>query len=116
MPIVLSNRPPELSLAEVVEKYPQVPRLIALKIDVQRRGVYYTGAALAAVDPSRHQLRSPYLFGSRDGVIKQDLPESLLLRDGTTILTDPTPLDQLMKEADELMYEAKRGMKRGQKP
>jgi hypothetical protein len=38
-------------------------------------------------------MRSPYLFGSRDGEIK-DLPESLLLRDGTTILTDPTPLAQ----------------------
>ncbi|MGP6159847.1 MAG: hypothetical protein ACLPYS_20510 [Vulcanimicrobiaceae bacterium] len=35
----------------------------------------------------------PYIFGSRDGVIKA-LPESLLLRDGTTILTDPTPLEQ----------------------
>lgn len=83
----------ELSLAEVVEKYPDVPRLIALKTDVQRRGVHYTERALSVVDETVHQMRSPYLFGSRDGAIKP-LPESLLLRDGTTILTDPTPLEQ----------------------
>ncbi|MRR13674.1 radical SAM protein, partial [bacterium] len=83
----------ELSLDEVVEKYPQFPRLIAVKIDVQRRGVHYTERALGAVDETVHQMRSPYLFGSRDGAIKP-LPESLLLRDGTTILTDPTPPEQ----------------------
>lgn len=83
----------ELLFSDVVAKYPQFPRLLTLKIDVQRRGVHYTKAALDAVDYSVHQMRSPYLFGSRDGAIK-DLPESLLLRDGTTILTDPTPLEQ----------------------
>lgn len=83
----------ELSLEEVVAKYPDVPRLIALKIDVQRRGVHYTERAEHVVDSSVHQLRSPYIFGSRDGEIKP-LPESLLLRDGTSILTDPTPLEQ----------------------
>ncbi|AJE02160.1 radical SAM protein [Geobacter pickeringii] len=83
----------ELSLDEVVEKYPRFPRLIAVKIDVQRRGVHYTERSLGAVDEKVHQMRSPYLFGSRDGAIKP-LPESLLLRDGTTILTDPTPQGQ----------------------
>ena len=58
----------------------------------RRRGVHYTERALKTVDDSV-QMRSPYLFGSRDGEIK-DLPESLILRDGTTILTDPTPLSQ----------------------
>jgi hypothetical protein len=85
--------PAELSFDEVVAKYPEFPRLIALKIDVQRRGVHYTDRALGVVDFNVHQMRSPYLFGSRDGKIA-DLPESLLLRDGTTILTDPTPLEQ----------------------
>jgi hypothetical protein len=83
------NEPP---FEEVVAAHPRFPRLIALKIDVQRRGVHYSESAVRAVDPSLHQMRSPYIFGSRDGVIK-DLPESLLLRDGTTILTDPTPLE-----------------------
>ena len=78
---------------EVLAQTPDFPRLIALKIDVQRRGVHYTERARKATDPEIHQLRSPYIFGSRDGAIEA-LPESLLLRDGTTILTDPTPLDQ----------------------
>lgn len=83
----------EPGLDEVVEKYHDVPRLIAVKIDVQRRGVHYTERALSIVDEKIHQMRSPYIFGSRDGEIKP-LPESLLLRDGTSILTDSTPLDQ----------------------
>ncbi|MRR58190.1 MAG: radical SAM protein [Deltaproteobacteria bacterium] len=91
VPLEQQNR--DLTLDEVVEKYPQVPRLIALKIDVQRRGVHYTASAESVVDGSIHQLRSPYIFGSRDGQIKP-LPESLILRDGTSILTDPTPPDQ----------------------
>jgi hypothetical protein len=82
----------ESELEQVLERHPEFPRLIAVKIDAQRRGVHYTERALETVDESV-QMRSPYLFGSRDGEIK-DLPESLLLRDGTTILTDPTPLNQ----------------------
>lgn len=83
----------EASFEETLAAHPNFPRLVALKIDVQRRGVAYTERAEAAVDPAIHQLRSPYIFGSRDGEIKP-LPESLLLRDGSTILVDPTPLDQ----------------------
>ena len=87
------KREAELTLSEVVEKYPDVPRLITLKIDVQRRGVHYTERAESIVNSAVHQMRSPYIFGSRDGQIKP-LPESLILRDGTSILTDPTPLEQ----------------------
>ena len=79
-------------LEQVLERHPEFPRLVAIKIDTQRRGVHYTDSVLATIDDSV-QMRSPYLFGSRDGEIK-DLPESLLLRDGSTILTDPTPLAQ----------------------
>lgn len=82
-----------LTLDEVVEKYPDVPRLIAIKIDVQRRGVHYTDRALSRLDNEAHQLRGATLFGSRDAKFSP-LPESLLLRDGTTILTDPTPIEQ----------------------
>ncbi|HEX9022888.1 MAG TPA: radical SAM protein [Geobacteraceae bacterium] len=87
------RREEEPTFSEVLAKYPDFPRLIALKIDVQRRGVHYTERAESVVDGSIHQLRSPYIFGSRDGAIKP-LPESLILRDGTSILTDPTPIDQ----------------------
>lgn len=82
-----------LSYFEVVREHPDVPPLVILKMDVQRRGVHYTKKALSAVDESVHQLRSPYIFGSRDAQIKP-APESLLLRDGTSILVDPTPLEQ----------------------
>jgi len=83
----------EPSFEDTLARHPGFPRLVALKIDVQRRGVHYTERAEKAVDPTIHQLRSPYIFGSRDGAIKP-LPESLLLRDGGTILVDPTPLAQ----------------------
>lgn len=82
-----------LSLDEVIQKYPDVPRFIATKIDVQRRGVFYTEEALKHVDETQHQLRGTYIFGSRDASLSP-VPESLILRDGTTILADPTPLEQ----------------------
>jgi hypothetical protein len=83
----------ESSLDDVLERHPDFPRLVALKIDVQRRGVHYTERALSHVGPSRHQIRGTYIFGSRDQSLSA-VPESLVLRDGTTVLTDPTPLDQ----------------------
>ncbi len=91
--VVARTSAQEPSLDEVLERHPGFPRLVALKIDVQRRGVHYTDRAVAAIDPSKHQLRGSYIFGSRDASLTP-LPESLLLRDGTTILTDPTPLHQ----------------------
>jgi hypothetical protein len=77
-------RDQESSLAEVGRKYPQFPPSILLKIDVQRRGVFYTPQALALVDPQRHMtaVRSDYYD-------KEDLsPVSLMMRDGTTIFTE----------------------------
>jgi hypothetical protein len=77
-------RSEELSLAELSRIYPDFPRLIMLKIDAQRRGVVYTRAALAAVDPDIHMtsVRSDYYD-------KEDLsPVSLLLNDGTSIFTE----------------------------
>jgi hypothetical protein len=93
MSLAIATRSRSSQLDEVLARHPEVPRLIAVKIDAQRRGVHYTDRAVAAVDPERHQLRGSYLFGSRDAQLTP-LPESLLLRDGTTILTDPTPLEQ----------------------
>ncbi len=93
MAVVAMRREQEPTRDEVLERHPGFPRLVALKIDVQRRGVQYTDRAIAAVDPQRDQLRGSYIFGSRDASLTP-LPESLLLRDGTTILTDPTPARQ----------------------
>lgn len=93
MAVMLNKQPEELSFKEVVTKYPEVPPLIILKIDVQRRGVHYTDRALSTVDEAIHQLRGPTLFGYRDGRFSP-LPESLILRDGTSIITSPTPIEQ----------------------
>lgn len=89
-----------LSFAEVGEKYPFFPKMVMLKIDIHRRGIHYTDAALAAVDPQRHQLGGTHLFGTRDGSYKkkndgQEIrrPEAFVLRDGTSVLTTPTPLE-----------------------
>lgn len=83
----------ELSLREVVAKHPDVPRLVIIKTDVQRRGVHYSERALAALDETKHQITGTHIFGARDGQIAAR-PESLLLRDGTSIITTPTPLEQ----------------------
>jgi hypothetical protein len=82
-----------LSRSEVVEKYKEIPPLVILKADVQRRGVFYTDAALTALDTELHATTGTHIFGSRDGNIAPR-PESLLLRDGSSIITTPTPLDQ----------------------
>lgn len=83
----------QLTRAEVVEKYPHIPALVILKTDVQRRGVFYTQNALGVLDPDRHATTGTHIFGSRDGELAPR-PESLLLRDGSSIITTPTPLDQ----------------------
>jgi SHS2 domain-containing protein len=81
----------ELTLDEVADKYPEFPKLIILKTDVQRRGVYYTTEALEMVDTDIHHLGGTDIFGNRDGKLKHR-PESFTLRDGTSVLSTPTPL------------------------
>jgi len=93
MAVVPAKQTEELNFQEVVAKHPDIPPLVILKIDVQRRGVHYTESALKVVDEAIHQLRSPYIFGSRDAQLTP-VPESLLLRDGTSIIVDPTPSEQ----------------------
>jgi hypothetical protein len=81
-----------LSFEEVAAKYPEFPRLVMLKIDIHRRGVYYTENALAALDPEKHQTGGTHIFGTRDGRLTSR-PEAFVLRDGTSVLTTPTPLE-----------------------
>jgi len=78
------------SFQEVVAKYPEVSPFIILKIDVQRRGVTYSERALALADPARHQLQARSIFHSI-GEKNVPVPVSLLLRDGTSILSGPRP-------------------------
>ena len=81
------------TLAEVAAAHPDVPRLIVLKTDVQRRGVFYTDRALSVLDPKIHSITGTHIFGTRDGKIAPR-PESLLLRDGTSIIITPTALEE----------------------
>ena len=81
------------SLRDVVDRYPDVPRLIIIKTDVQRRGVFYTDKAIEMLDETLHQVTGTHIFGARDGQLVTR-PESLLLRDGTSIITTPTPLEE----------------------
>lgn len=75
----------ELGLQEVIEKYPNVSPFAIIKTDMQRRTVQYTKRALDAVDISLHQVQ--YRGFSME---KNDsIPVSLLLRDGSTVLTSP---------------------------
>ncbi|MDR1460246.1 MAG: hypothetical protein LBI78_01185 [Campylobacteraceae bacterium] len=83
----------ELTLDEVADKYPNFPKIIILKTDVQRRGVYYTQKALEVVNPNIHHLGGTDIFGIRDGKLKYR-PESFTLRDGTSVVSTPTPLEK----------------------
>lgn len=71
-------RKKEESYWEIVKKYPTVSPFIITQLDVQRRGVEYTEAALEKVDTNIHQVK-PY--GDKAA------PDSLLLRDGTSIIS-----------------------------
>jgi hypothetical protein len=77
-----SWREQEPGLREVIKKYPEIPPLVILKADVQRRGVIMTEQALRGVDPERDDVHYRGLNAENRG----GLPNGLLLRDGTTIL------------------------------
>lgn len=68
-------RKKEESYWEIKKKYPTVSPFAITQIDVQRRGIEYTDAALDKVDPAIHQT-DPY--GERLA------PASLLLRRQST--------------------------------
>lgn len=83
MPNNTNWRDEELSISEVIAKYPEVSPFIIIKTDAQRRGVHFTEAALKKVNPDIHQTLSRSF-----ALEKTDLtPFSLIMRDGTSILT-----------------------------
>lgn len=93
MALSLVKKTTPSAVDEVAARYPDVPRLIILKTDVQRRGVFYNDTALELLDERLHQSTGTHIFGARDGKIAAR-PESLLLRDGSSIITTPTPLEE----------------------
>ncbi len=75
----------ELSLDEVISKYPDVSPFVILKIDVQRRGVDFSQRAIDAVDTEQDAVLWRGIYSAE----KKDLtPNGLLLRDGTTIIAN----------------------------
>jgi len=93
MPLAIKKQHTDLRLAELAAKYPDFPHLVMLKTDIQRRGVHYTNRALHVANPAIHQLAGTHIFGTRDGILTQR-PEAFILRDGTSVLTSPTPLEE----------------------
>lgn len=80
----------EQSLKEIQAKYSKVSPFVILKTDIQRRGVTYTDAALGQVDPKLHLTQVRSIFGV-DGEKNRTFPLSLILRDGTSVLTSNAP-------------------------
>lgn len=76
-------REKELSLQEVIKKYPDIPPSFILKVDVQRRGRIFTDAARALVDPAIHQLQRERPFDKTSAVYE---PEGLSLKDGSLLI------------------------------
>jgi len=71
---------------ELAAQYPDVPLFVILKMDVQRRGLRMTTAALDAVQgPEYNYGRSYVLYGQGEAAPRY-APGPLLLRDGTSVL------------------------------
>jgi hypothetical protein len=80
-----------LSRREILEKYPEIPKFIVLKIDMQLRSIVYTDRALATVDPKKHQTQVNSWTIDRTKFGDVVFPVSLLLRDGSIVMAGPHP-------------------------
>lgn len=72
----------ELSLKEVIEKYPEVSPFVIIKTDVQRRGFKLTKAAEEKLDPEIYLTKQRSIFYESKG----KTPAGLLFRDGTSVV------------------------------
>jgi hypothetical protein len=79
-------REDELSLKEVIKKYPKLSKFAIIKADVQRRGVVFTEKAMAKFEPNIHSIASSCLFSNDKGY----KPTGLMFRDGTSVLFHDT--------------------------
>ena len=83
MAAVQNIRKRELSRPEVMQKYPHISPFVIIKTDVQRRGVHFSAAALDRVDLTVHQVEYRGFSREATGAV----PVSLMMRDGSSILT-----------------------------
>ena len=81
-------RKKELSLEEVIKKYPHLPESLIIKMDAKRRKLAYTQAALERLDPQIHQVQAGAGIGLGGISDKntQIVPEGLTLPDGSFIV------------------------------
>lgn len=75
-------REKELSLEEVYEKYPDIPKLIILKTDVQRRGYILTKKAMDRFAKGDYEGYSDNIFYRAD---VKEIPVGIIFRDGTSV-------------------------------
>lgn len=79
-------RSEELSAKEVIKKYPDVPKFVVYKTDIQRRGVVFSKEAMKLFDPKVHSAAASCLFSNDQGY----KPTGLMFRDGTSVLFHDT--------------------------
>lgn len=79
-------REEELSLKEVIKKYPDVSKFAIMKTDIQRRGVIFTEQAMGLFNPKVHSAAASCLFSNDQGY----KPTGLMFRDGTSVLFHDT--------------------------
>lgn len=87
-------REEELSLKEVIKKYPNVSKFAVIKTDVQRRGVVFSEKALSKFNPKIHSIASSCLFSNDKGY----KPTGLMFRDGSSVLFHDTGENRLHRE------------------
>lgn len=75
----------EIDFFRVCEQYPNISRFTILKIELQRRGFELTEEALRLVNKRVHQTRQRSFSREAD----ENIPVSLMLRDGTSVVTRP---------------------------
>ena len=78
----------EAGLAALVEKYPEVPKSIILKLDLQRRGIAFTEATAEATNDPYYRGPEQTAFSAKDPS-RRPLPGPMILRDGTTVISSP---------------------------
>jgi len=87
-------RKKEPSLKDVLASHKDVSPFVIIKTDVQRRGIYYTKKAIEAVNLEIHQTEQrEFSLEKADAT-----PASLLLRDGTSIVTGGVGFTETKRE------------------
>lgn len=84
-----TNTQPEIDILH--EKFPDIPKFIILKLDLQRRGIALTDAAATAVDQPYYRYGVSNYFPTEEGKKAWSSAGPLILRDGTTVLTGAIP-------------------------